>query len=267
MVNSVLTYRRNESRRKVPPSGPLRGQVAVVTGGFDGIGHAIAAHLAAQGASVAFCTHTDCETIIDEEFQSSPTSAGIMPFSLDIRVKDAARRMVADVIEEFGRIDILVNNAAISRDAPFHRMTADYWEEVLTVNLTGAFNLTRSIINPMRQRHYGRIINIASVIGQTGSAGQTNYAAAESALFGFTKSLAQENAQHDITVNAIAPGYIQTQPRPEISEVLDATIRTRVPMQRMGRPADVAAVVSFLAGTGAQYITGQIIGVNGGLYM
>ncbi len=267
MVSSVLTYRRTEERRIVPRSGPLDGHVAVVTGGSHGIGHAIANLLAEHGSAVALCSHTDPdagEALVEENVC---LSSAIMPFSLDIRAKDAARRLVAEVIEEFGHIDILVNNTAMNRDVPFHRMTTDHWEEVLTVTLTGTFNLTRSIINPMRQRHYGRIINIVSVIGQTGSAGQANFAAAESALLGFTKSLARENARHNITVNAIAPGIIQPPDEDLLLDDASAAMVERIPMQRMGQPEDVAAVVGFLAGSGAQYITGQVIGVNGGLYM
>lgn len=175
--------------------------------------------------------------------------------------------MVNEVIEEFGRVDILVNNAGVNHDAYFHQMSHEAWDEVLRINLTGVFNITRAIINPMRQRGYGRIINIASVVGQAGYAGQANYAAAKSALFGMTKSLALENADRRITVNAVAPGFIETRATRTIPDSIREDILSRIPLGRLGRPEEVAHLVGFLAGERAKYITGQVVGINGGLYM
>ena len=245
----------------------LSGRVALVSGASHGIGRCVALHLAQHGAAVAvnyFNSPEEAETV-SETIRSFGVE--VLPVCADIGDQHAANQMASEVIEEFGRVDILINNAGVNHDAFFHQMSHEAWDDVLRVNLTGVFNVTRAIINPMRQRGYGRIINIASVVGQAGYAGQANYAAAKSALFGMTKSLALENADRCITVNAVAPGFIETRMTRTIPDNIREDILSRIPLGRLGRPEEVAHLVGFLAGERAQYITGQIIGINGGLYM
>jgi 3-oxoacyl-[acyl-carrier protein] reductase len=245
----------------------LSGRVALISGASHGIGRCVALHLAQHGAAIAasyYHSPDEAETV-SETIRSF--GVDVLPICADIGDERATGHLVNEVIEEFGRVDILVNNAGVNHDAYFHQMSHEAWDEVLRINLTGAFNLTRAIINPMRQRGYGRIINIASVVGLSGNAGQANYAAAKAALCGLTKTLALENADRRITVNAVAPGFIETRATQTIPEAVREQILSRVPLGRLGRPEEVARLVGFLACEQTEYITGQIIGINGGLYM
>ncbi|MFC1475576.1 3-oxoacyl-ACP reductase family protein [Candidatus Zixiibacteriota bacterium] len=266
-VSRVLKYSTRPNELVATQDRDLSGRVAIVSGASHGIGRCVALSLAQHGASVAvsyFRSPDEAESV-SEAIRSFGVE--VLPICADIGDEHATGQMVNEVIEEFGRVDILVNNAGVNHDAYFHQMSHEAWDEVLRINLTGVFNLTRAIINPMRQRGYGRIINIASVVGLAGNAGQANYAAAKSALLGLTKTLALENADCRITVNAVAPGFIETRATQTIPDTVREEILARIPLGRLGRPEEVARLVGFLAGEHAEYITGQVIGVNGGLYM
>ncbi len=266
-TNRVLEYTTLPQELSAVQGRNLNGRVAVVSGASHGIGRCVALHLAQHGAAIAvnyFQSPDDAETVT-QTIRSFHTD--VLPVCADIRSEDATQQMVNEIIEEFGRVDILVNNAGINRDVCFHQMTRRAWDEVLSVNLAGVFNLTRAIINPMRQRKYGKIINIASMAGQCGATCQTNYAAAKSAIIGFTKSLARENAEMGIVVNAVAPGCIETRALQSLPKNERDKLLATIPMKRFGRPEEVAQVVGFLASDHSRYITGQIIGINGGQYM
>ena len=266
-TNRILEYTTLPAELGTLRGRQLTGRVVIVSGASHGIGRCVALHLAQHGATVVvnyYHSPDDAETVT-EAIRSF--GAEVLPVCADIGDEQSAERMVNEVIEEFGRVDILVNNAGINRDAFFHKMPHEAWDDVLKVNLTGVFNVTRAIINPMRQRRYGRIINIASVAAQCGQAGQANCAAAKSALFGLTKSLALENADHGITVNAVSPGCIETRATRALPEGVRDKVLSRIPLGRFGRPEEVAYLVGFLAGEHAAYITGQVIAINGGLYM
>jgi len=266
-TNRILEYTVLPKVLAAGKTRKLTGRVAIVSGASHGIGRCVALHFAQHGASVVVNYHrspNEAETVT-ETIRSFGAEA--LPICADISDEHMTQRMVAEVIEEFGRVDILVNNAGVRRGTAFHRMTSRAWDEVLKTNLNGVFNLTRAIINPMRQRGYGRIINIGSVIGQCGFVGQANCAAAKAAIFGLTKTLALENADQGITVNAVAPGFIETRTVSDLEPDARDRIIERIPMRRLGRPEEVARLVGFLAGQDAEYITGQIIAINGGLYM
>lgn len=243
------------------------GKVALVTGARRGIGFAIARTLGMGGAKVAINDVASPEEI--EEAVSALKREGIEAWGyvVDVTVREKIREMVEDIIARWSRIDILVNNAGITRDALFVRMKDEDWKAVLDVCLQGTYNCTKEVLRYMMKQRYGRIINISSVVGVTGNAGQTNYATAKAALLGFTKSLAREVAPLGITVNAIAPGFIDT----EMTRKLPPDVREmwlqQVPMRRWGDPEEVAQLVAFLASQAAGYITGQTIHINGGLFM
>jgi acetoacetyl-CoA reductase len=185
----------------------------------------------------------------------------------NVGVFDDCRRAVADVEAELGPIDVLVNNAGITRDGVFHKMTPDQWSDVIRVNMDSLFNMTRQVIEGMRERQWGRIINISSINGQKGQMGQTNYSAAKAGLIGFTKALALENARKGITVNAIAPGYIDTEMVQAVPEKVLESIIAQIPVGRLGRGDEIADMVAFLAGEHAGYVTGSTLSLNGGQYM
>ncbi len=249
-----------------PPALPLENKTALVTGASQGIGRAIALRLAQQGARVVLAARNRSRL---EAVATDIAAAGgrALVQELDIGLESSIKAAAKSVLAEAGSIDILVNNAGITRDGLLMRMKRADWEEVLSTNLTGAFLLTQALLSPMVRGRWGRIINIASVVGQTGQAGQANYAASKAGLIGFTKSLARELGSRTITVNAVAPGYIET----AMTEVLDENQRTamlaHVPLARAGTDEDVAHAVAFLASPGAGYITGHVLEVNGGLYM
>jgi len=243
----------------------LSGRTALVTGGSRGIGRAIAKQLASVGASVVACAREDHAQAVVEEIVSSGGTA--LAQSLDVTDADSIAAAVAATMDRVGRIDIVVNNAGIVRDQLTLRMKSEDWDAVLATNLTSAFRCSQAVLRPMLKQRYGRIINICSVVGQSGNAGQANYAASKAGLIGFTKSLAREVASRGITVNVVSPGMIET----DMTAALDSNVRgalaKQIPIGRFGAPEDVAAAVCFLASNEAAYITGQVLGVNGGMYM
>jgi 3-oxoacyl-[acyl-carrier protein] reductase len=245
----------------------LADKVAVVTGASRGIGRAVALGLASRGAAVVINYYSGSAAAAETLAAVEGTGGKGMLFQADVADANACEAMVSAALDNFGRIDILVNNAGITRDNILARMRQDEWQSVLDTNLTGAFNCTKAVLRPLlRQKTGGRIINISSVVGLSGSAGQANYAAAKAGLLGMTKSLARELASRQITVNAVAPGFIAT----EMTAVLPATLQegmlSKVPLGRVGTAEEVAEAVIFLAEAGT-YITGQVITVDGGLLM
>ena len=242
----------------------LEGLVAVVTGGARGIGLAIAESLADAGARVA---------VVDVHDQESQDAAGTLPgeghrgYRGDVTQAQDFQGVLKAVEEELGPIFVLVNNAGITRDNLLLRMSEEEWDQVLLVNLKGAFNATKAVARGMMKRRKGTIINIASVIGLMGNAGQANYAASKAGLIGFTKSIAREFASRGVRCNAIAPGFIQTAMTDKLNPEVVEGLKAQIPMGTLGEPQDVACVARFLAGPGAAYITGQVIAVDGGMVM
>ena len=243
----------------------LSGRVALVTGASRGIGAAIARRLASQGARVVAAARTDNARPVAEDI--TRTGGQAEAITLDVTDGSAAETAMAGIVERHGRIDILVNNAGIARDQLLLRMKRDDWDAVLTTNLTAAFALTQAALKSMIRQRQGRIISISSVVGQSGNAGQANYAASKAGLIGFTKAVALEVASRGITANVVAPGLIETDMTQSIAEKAREQWESRIPLRRLGTPDDVAAAVCFLASDEASYITGQVLAVNGGMYM
>jgi NAD(P)-dependent dehydrogenase (short-subunit alcohol dehydrogenase family) len=241
----------------------MSGQVALVTGGVRGIGLAISERLHARGVTVAagYSRGKEAADSFREDHPGASTHQG------NIGVNDDCERVVGEVLEAHGRLDILVNNAGITIDKTVRKMTPDDWDRVVQVNMSGAFYLSRAILQHMLDRGSGRIINISSIIGESGNIGQANYAAAKAGLFGLTMSLAQETARKGITVNSVAPGYISTEMVQAVpKEALDRVI-AKIPIGRLGEPDEIARMVEFLADPDSSFITGQVFSVNGGQYM
>jgi 3-oxoacyl-[acyl-carrier protein] reductase len=243
----------------------LSGKVAIVTGASRGIGRGVAMMLASRGAHVVATARGEnaVETV------SQIQGAGHRAEAATLEVTDAASidALITGVLQRHGRIDILVNNAGVTRDQLMLRMKRDDWDQVIGTNLTASFALSQAAIKPMLKQRSGRIINISSVVGQTGNAGQANYAASKAGLIGFSKALARELASRNITVNVVAPGLIETDMTKAITEKAHGDWTTQIPLGRLGTTADVAAAVCFLASDEASYITGQVLAVNGGMYM
>jgi len=243
----------------------LSGRVALVTGASRGIGRAVAIQLASVGAHVVAAARGDNAKSTAEAIQSAGRSAEAI--ALDVTDAAAITAAVAALLQQKGRVDILVNNAGITRDTLMLRMKREDWDAVLQTNLTGAYACAQAVLKPMVKQRAGRIINITSVVGQAGNAGQANYAASKAGLIGFTKALALEVASRNITVNAVAPGMIDTDMTRAIAEGAQQDWAARIPLQRLGTPDDVAAAVRFLASDEAAYITGHVLAVNGGMYL
>jgi 3-oxoacyl-[acyl-carrier protein] reductase len=244
----------------------LAHQIAVVTGAGRGIGHAIALKFAAQGADVVCLSRTEENAeAVAKEVRGLGRRA--WSFALDVADGAAVGTAVDRIVEETGRVDILVNNAGVTRDALLMRMTDEDWERVLRTNLTGAFLVTRAMVRIFLKQRAGRIINVASVVGLMGNAGQCNYAASKAGLIGFPKSVARELASRGITVNALAPGFIETDMTRVLNDVVRQETLKRIPMNALGQPEDIAEAALFLAGPGGRYITGQVLRVDGGMSM
>jgi 3-oxoacyl-[acyl-carrier protein] reductase len=243
----------------------LSGKIAIVTGASRGIGRGIAVMLAARGAHVVAAARGENAAATVAEIEGAGRNAE----AAALEVTDAASidAMIAGVLGRHGRVDILVNNAGITRDQLMLRMKRDDWDDVIATNLTPAFVLVQAALKPMIKQRSGRIISISSVVGQTGNAGQANYAASKAGLIGFSKALARELASRNITVNVVAPGLIETDMTKAITEKAQGDWAAQIPLGRLGTTADVAAAVCFLASDEASYITGQVLAVNGGMYM
>ena len=237
-------------------------RTALVTGGTRGIGRAITERLKADGYRVAAGYSGN-----DEAARATAEELGIMVVKGNVGRFEDAQRAVREAEAELGPIEVLVNNAGITRDGFFHKMTPEQWSQVVSVNMDSLFNMTRQVIEGMRERSFGRVINISSINGQKGQVGQTNYSAAKAGMIGFTKALAQENAKKGITVNCVAPGYINTEMMGSIPENVMQGIVGAIPVGRLGEAEEIAAVVAFLARDDASFITGATLGVNGGQYM
>ncbi len=238
------------------------GKVAIVTGGTRGIGRAISDALIAEGFHVVAFYHANEETA--QEFRDT---TGMQAYKVDVAHLDECEKYVKQIEDDLGPIDVLVNNAGITKDGVLHKMADDDWHAVIETNLTSCFNMCRVVINGMRSRGVGRIINISSINGQKGQFGQTNYSAAKAGMLGFTKALALESAFKGITVNAICPGYIETDMTASIKpEVLDNIIK-QIPAARLGHPEEIAALVTFLCSENGGFINGATIAANGGQYM
>ena len=238
-------------------------RVAVVTGGTRGIGAAISKALAAAGYRVAATYHGN-----DEAAARFTADTGIRTYKWDVADYAACAAGLAQVASDLGPVDVLVNNAGVTRDGMFHKMTPEQWYGVINTNLNSLFNMCRPVIEGMRERNFGRIINISSINGQKGQMGQVNYSASKAGDLGFTKALAQENAGKGVTVNAICPGYIATEMVMAVpKEVIEKSILPQIPVRRLGQPEEIARCVTFLASDDAGFITGSTLTANGGQYL
>jgi len=244
----------------------LQGKTALVTGASQGIGRACALALAAAGARVALAARNEGKlNEVAAEIAAKGGAAAV--FTLDVASEESIKACAKAAVQHFGSIEILVNNAGVTRDTLALRMKRADWDEVIQTNLTGTFLMTQALLSPMLKARWGRIINISSVVGETGQAGQANYAASKAGLIGLTKSLARELASRNITVNAVAPGYIETAMTAVLDEKQRESMMAGIPLGRAGTDAEIAAAVRFLAAEEAAYITGHVLDVNGGMYM
>lgn len=244
----------------------IQGRIALVTGASQGIGRACALELARAGATVALAARNQGKlSEVAQEIEAAGGQAAA--FALDVASEESIKAGAKAIVEKFGKVEILVNNAGITRDTLVLRMKRPDWDDVLTTNLTGAFLLTQTLLGPMLRNRWGRIINVSSVVGRTGQAGQVNYAASKAGLIGMTRALAREVASRGITVNAVAPGYIETQMTSGFDEKTREAMIGQIPLGRPGTDLEIAQSVAFLASEGAAYITGHVLDVNGGMFM
>jgi 3-oxoacyl-[acyl-carrier protein] reductase len=254
------------SRTKEEELSSLTGKTALVTGASQGIGRACAIELAKAGATVVLAAR-NVEKLEAVAAEITATGGIAKAYALDVSSEDSIKTAAKQILADLGAVHILVNNAGVTKDGLALRMKLADFDDVLRTNLTGAFLLTQAVISSMMKARWGRVINITSVVGETGAAGQANYAASKAGLIGLTKSLAREFASRSITVNAIAPGFIQTAMTDELTEAQKTAILAQIPLARYGSDADIAAAVAFLASDAAGYITGHTLDVNGGMYM
>jgi 3-oxoacyl-[acyl-carrier protein] reductase len=244
----------------------LKGRIALVTGASQGIGRACALELARSGATVALAARNEAKlAYVAAEIGAAGGQAAV--FGLDVASEESIKSAAKAILERFGKVEILVNNAGITRDTLVLRMKRADWDDVLETNLTGAFLLAQALLGPMLRNRWGRIVNISSVVGRTGQAGQVNYAAAKAGLIGLTRALAREVASRGITVNAVAPGYIETAMTSGFDEKTRAAMIAQIPLGRAGTDLEIAQSVAFLASDAAGYITGHVLDVNGGMFM
>lgn len=244
----------------------IEGKVALVTGATRGIGKAIAENLAAQGAIVVGTATSEQGADAISAYLSALGNSG-RGLVLDVASADSVDAVLKSIADEFGVIEILVNNAGITRDNIMLRMKSDEWDSVINTNLSSSYRLVKGCLRGMTKARWGRIISISSVVGSMGNAGQANYAAAKAGLEGFSRALAREIGSRNITVNCVAPGFIDTDMTSGLAEEHKATLQAQIPMARLGQPNEIASVVGFLAGEGGSYVTGETIHVNGGMYM
>jgi 3-oxoacyl-[acyl-carrier protein] reductase len=242
-------------------------QVAAVTGAGRGIGKAIALRLAREGARVAVISRTESNSEKTAAEINAEHPGAAIPFAVDVANGKAVAALCSNIVKTFGKISVLVNNAGITRDRLSMRMSEDDWDSVIDTNLKGAFHFIQNLQRPMMKQSYGRIVNISSVSGLVGQAGQVNYSASKAGLIGLTKALAREVAGRNVTVNAIAPGFIMTDMTDELPENIKEHVKGLIPLSRFGESEDIAAAVAFIASPEAKYITGQVLAVDGGMAM
>ena len=242
-------------------------KVAFITGATRGIGKAIALELAKEGYNIALNYRTENEALENLKKEISEIGVECYPVQGDVSKAEDSERMTKEIIEHFEQIDVLVNNAGITKDKLIQRMKEEEFTDVINVNLVGTFNITKNVIKYMTKKRYGKIINLSSVVGISGNAGQSNYAASKAGIIGFTKSIAKELASRNITANAVAPGFIQTDMTNVLKDEIKEAIEGTIPLKRLGTAEDVAKVIKFLASDDSNYITGQVINVDGGMLM
>lgn len=242
-------------------------KVAFITGATRGIGKAIALELAKEGYNIVLNYRTENEALENLKKEISEIGVECYPVQGDVSKAEDAERMTKEIIEHFEQIDVLVNNAGITKDNLILRMKEEEFTDVINVNLVGTFNITKNVIKYMTKKRYGKIINLSSVVGISGNAGQSNYAASKAGIIGFTKSIAKELASRNITANAVAPGFIQTDMTNVLKDEIKEAIEGTIPLKRLGTAEDVAKVVKFLVSDESSYITGQVINVDGGMLM